>query len=67
MQRDDARKVEAWPWTRLASDDRLTWTITEVAQLLVISRATAYEILLGMKGKLERPLVEAFKDVALNR
>jgi HD-GYP domain-containing protein (c-di-GMP phosphodiesterase class II) len=32
-----------------------------------MSRATAYEILLGMKGKLERPLVEAFKDVALNR
>ena len=43
MQQDDARRVEAWPWTRLVSDDRLTWTITEVAQLLGISRATAYE------------------------
>ena len=43
MQQDDARRVEASPWTRLLSDDRLTWTITEVAQLLGISRATAYE------------------------
>ena len=32
-----------------------------------MSRATAYEVLQGMKGKLERPLVEAFRDVALNR
>ena len=31
MQQDDARRVEAWPWTRLVSDDRLTWTITEAA------------------------------------
>lgn len=30
-------------------------------------RAAAYDVLLGMKGKLERPLVEAFRDVALNR
>jgi putative nucleotidyltransferase with HDIG domain len=30
-------------------------------------RETAYEILRNMKGKLERPLVEAFRDVALNR
>ena len=30
-------------------------------------RATAYEILMGMKGKLERPLVEAFREVALKR
>jgi excisionase family DNA binding protein len=43
MQQEDARRVEAWPWTRLVSDDRLTWTITEVAQLLGIPRATAYE------------------------
>jgi putative nucleotidyltransferase with HDIG domain len=32
-----------------------------------MSRATAYEVLQGMKGKLELPLVEAFRDVALNR
>ena len=43
MQQDDPRRVEARPWARLGSDDRLTWTITEVAQLLGISRATAYE------------------------
>jgi len=30
-------------------------------------RATAYEILMGMKGKLEGPLVEAFREVALKR
>lgn len=30
-------------------------------------RETAYEILLGMKGKLEGPLVEAFREVALKR
>jgi excisionase family DNA binding protein len=43
MQQDDAQRAEASPWTRLLSDDRLTWTITEAAQLLGISRATAYE------------------------
>ena len=43
MQHYDARRAEASPWTRLLSDDRLTWTITEAAQLLGISRATAYE------------------------
>ena len=43
MQDHDARRAEASPWTRLLSDDRLTWTITETAQLLGISRATAYE------------------------
>ncbi|KIU45996.1 MULTISPECIES: HD domain-containing phosphohydrolase [Bradyrhizobium] len=32
-----------------------------------MSRDKAYEILLDMKGKLERPLVMAFRDVALNR
>ena len=31
------------------------------------SRAEAYEILCGMRGKLEGPLVVAFKEVALNR
>lgn len=30
-------------------------------------RETAYEILQGMNGKLEKPLVEAFREVALNR
>ncbi len=30
-------------------------------------REKAYEILLGMKGKLEGPLVEAFREVALKR
>ena len=30
-------------------------------------REKAYEILQGMQGKLEMPLVEAFKEVALNR
>ena len=32
-----------------------------------LSRAEAYEILCGMRGKLEGPLVGAFKEVALNR
>ena len=32
-----------------------------------MSREKAYEILLGMKGKLERPLVEAFREVALKQ
>jgi putative nucleotidyltransferase with HDIG domain len=32
-----------------------------------LSREQAYEIIQGMQGKLERPLVVAFRDVALNR
>jgi putative nucleotidyltransferase with HDIG domain len=32
-----------------------------------MSRAQAYDILAGMRGKLEMPLVTAFKSVALNR
>ncbi len=32
-----------------------------------MSRKKAYDILLGMNGKLERPLVEVFREVALNR
>jgi putative nucleotidyltransferase with HDIG domain len=32
-----------------------------------MSRAEAYEILCGMRGKLESPLVTAFTEVALNR
>jgi excisionase family DNA binding protein len=43
MQHHDGTRAEASPWIRLLSDDRLTWTITEAAQLLGISRATAYE------------------------
>jgi putative nucleotidyltransferase with HDIG domain len=34
---------------------------------LTMSREKAYEILQGMNGKLERPLVEAFREVALSR
>jgi hypothetical protein len=30
-------------------------------------REKAYAILQGMRGKLEKPLVDAFRDVALNR
>jgi putative nucleotidyltransferase with HDIG domain len=30
-------------------------------------RETAYEVLLGMNGKLERPLVKAFREVAISR
>jgi len=32
-----------------------------------MQREKAYEILQGMHGKLEKPLVEVFRDVALNR
>jgi putative nucleotidyltransferase with HDIG domain len=32
-----------------------------------MSREKAFEILQGMKGKLEKPLVEAFREVALSR
>ena len=32
-----------------------------------MSRQAAYDILCGMNGKLERPLVAAFKDIALTR
>jgi len=32
-----------------------------------MSREDAYDILKGMHGKLEKPLVAAFRDVALNR
>jgi excisionase family DNA binding protein len=37
-------RAEALPWMRLPhSDDRLTWTIAEAADLLGISRTSAYE------------------------
>ena len=32
-----------------------------------MTREKAYDILLGMQGKLEKPLLHAFRDVALNR
>jgi putative nucleotidyltransferase with HDIG domain len=32
-----------------------------------LSRAEAYDVLCGMDGKLEKPLVKAFKSVALSR
>jgi hypothetical protein len=32
-----------------------------------VSREAAYEVLLGMRGQLEMPLVAAFRDVALIR
>jgi HD-GYP domain-containing protein (c-di-GMP phosphodiesterase class II) len=32
-----------------------------------LPREKAYDILLGMDGKLEKPLVHAFRDVALSR
>jgi hypothetical protein len=32
-----------------------------------MSREGAYEVIRSMRGKLEGPLVAAFKDVALNR
>jgi excisionase family DNA binding protein len=41
MQDQDERRVQAS--ARTLQPDRLTWTITEAAQLLGISRATAYE------------------------
>jgi excisionase family DNA binding protein len=44
MQHQDGRRAEASPWTRLLlSDDRLTWTVAEAANLLGISRTSAYE------------------------
>ena len=41
MQHQDERRVQASVLT--PQPDRLTWTITEAAKLLGISRATAYE------------------------
>jgi excisionase family DNA binding protein len=44
MQDHDSRRAEASPRNRLLhGEDRLTWTITEAAQLLGVSRATADE------------------------
>jgi putative nucleotidyltransferase with HDIG domain len=55
-------------------------SIADIVRILTISdifaaltyksampRSTAYEILMGMKGKLEGSLIEAFKEVALKR
>ena len=41
MQDQDESRVEASVWT--PPPDRLTWSITEAAQVLGISRASAYE------------------------
>jgi excisionase family DNA binding protein len=41
MQHQDESRVQTS--ARTPESDRLTWTITEAAQLLGISRATAYE------------------------
>lgn len=41
MQHQDQSRVEASAQT--PQSDRLTWTITEAAQVLGISRASAYE------------------------
>ena len=44
MHDQDRRSAEAPAWTRpIRSDDRLTWTIAEAADLLGISRTSAYE------------------------
>jgi excisionase family DNA binding protein len=44
MHHHNGRSAEAPAWTRLLlSGDRLTWTIAEAAELLGISRASAYE------------------------
>ena len=43
MQHHDGRGTEASARTRLRSDGRLTWTVTEAADLLGISRTSAYE------------------------
>jgi excisionase family DNA binding protein len=45
MQYLDGRRAEAAsPWARLLrNDDRLTWTVAEAADLLGISRTSAYE------------------------
>jgi HD-GYP domain-containing protein (c-di-GMP phosphodiesterase class II) len=50
-------------------------TISDIFAALIEHRAyrpampreTAYQILQGMTGKLEKPLVEAFREVALSR
>jgi excisionase family DNA binding protein len=44
MHDHDRRSVEVPTWTRLLrNDDRLTWMVAEAAELLGISRASAYE------------------------
>jgi excisionase family DNA binding protein len=45
MQYLDGRRAEpASPWARiLRNDDRLTWSVAEAADLLGISRTSAYE------------------------
>ena len=56
----------------------LSWALAPIADIFAaliefrvyrpaMPRAQAFEILGGMHGKLEAPLVKAFKEVALNR
>ena len=52
-----ASEREALTWGALIEDRRYRPSMP---------RAQAYEILCGMRGKLESPLVTAFKEVALN-
>ena len=60
---------------RASSDIVRILTISDIFAALIehrtykptMPREKAYEIMLGMKGKLERPLVAAFREVALNR
>jgi putative nucleotidyltransferase with HDIG domain len=61
--------------TESISDIVRVLTISDIFAALIehrtykptMPREKAYEILLGMHGKLEKPLVEIFRDVALNR
>jgi excisionase family DNA binding protein len=44
MDNHDGRSAEAPAWRQLLRNgDRLTWTVAEAAELLGISRASAYE------------------------
>jgi excisionase family DNA binding protein len=44
MNDHDGRSAEAPAWRQLLGNgDRLTWTVAEAAELLGISRASAYE------------------------
>jgi putative nucleotidyltransferase with HDIG domain len=51
----------------LTISDIFAALIEERAYRHPMSRQQAYDILCGMNGKLEKPLVSAFKEVALNR
>jgi len=57
----DGRDKSDWPAVMLSPDGR--WLFVEVSE----GWSKTEVFLLDMKGKLERPLVEAFRNVALNR